>query len=76
MQKETTVFSDDKLAEELLTISEVAKELRVDTTTVRRWITSGALEAVALPYKGKRRGYRIKKHTLDTLLTTKTARAS
>lgn len=76
MQKETTVFSDDKLVEELLTISEVAQELRVDTTTVRRWITSGALEAVALPYKGKRRGYRVKKRILDTLLTTTTARAS
>ena len=76
MQKETAVFSDDRLAEELLTISEVAKELRVDTTTVRRWITSGAMEAIALPYKGKRRGYRIKKRTLDMLLATTTTRAS
>ncbi|MBA2681835.1 MAG: helix-turn-helix domain-containing protein [Ktedonobacteraceae bacterium] len=70
------VFSDDKLAEELLTIGEVAQELRVDTTTVRRWITSGALEAVALPYNGKRRGYRVKKRTLDTLLNTTAMRAS
>jgi excisionase family DNA binding protein len=76
MQKESSVFSDDKLVEELLTISEVAQELRVDTTTVRRWITSGALEAVALPYQGKRRGYRVKKRTLDMLLTTTTVRAS
>jgi excisionase family DNA binding protein len=76
MQKKTTVFSDDKLAEELLTIGEVARELRVDTTTVRRWITTGALEAIALPYQGKRRGYRVKKRTLDALLATKTARAS
>src|SRR5579875_1812041 len=31
---------------ELLTVSEVAQRLRVDDTTVRRWIKSGALEAI------------------------------
>ena len=29
---------------ELLTVSEVAKILRVDDTTVRRWVKQGALE--------------------------------
>ncbi len=54
--------------EELLTVREVARRLRVDDTTVRRWIKSGALEAVTLPHRGKRQAYRIKKSTLDKLL--------
>lgn len=54
--------------EELLTVREVARRLRVDDTTVRRWIKSGALEAVTLPHRAKRQAYRIKKSTLDNLL--------
>ena len=54
--------------EELLTVREVAKRLRVDDTTVRRWIKSGALEAITLPHRGRRQAYRIKKSTLDKLL--------
>jgi excisionase family DNA binding protein len=54
--------------DELLTVHEVARRLRVDDTTVRRWIKSGALEAVTLPHRGKRQAYRIKKSTLDALL--------
>jgi excisionase family DNA binding protein len=54
--------------EELLTVREVARRLRVDDTTVRRWIKSGALEAITLPHRGKRQAYRIKKSTLDVLL--------
>ncbi|HTK11272.1 MAG TPA: helix-turn-helix domain-containing protein [Ktedonobacteraceae bacterium] len=53
---------------DLLTVREVAHRLRVDDTTVRRWIKAGALEAVLLPHRGKRCGYRIKKVTLDTLV--------
>ena len=56
--------------EELLTVREVAKRLRVDDTTVRRWIKSGALEAITLPHRGKRQAYRIKRSTLDGLLNT------
>jgi excisionase family DNA binding protein len=52
----------------LLTIREVARLLRVETTTVRRWIATGILEAVVLPHHGKRRCYRIQQHTLDQLL--------
>ncbi len=37
---------------ELLTVSEVAKQLRVDDTTVRRWIKTGILEAITLPHRG------------------------
>ena len=58
--------------EELLTVREVARRLRVDDTTVRRWIKSGALEAITLPHRGKRQAYRIKKSTLDKLLKSPT----
>ena len=53
---------------ELLTVSEVADILRVDNTTVRRWIKQGTFEAVVLPHVNARQGYRIKRETLDRLL--------
>lgn len=53
---------------ELLTISEVAKQLRVKNTTVSRWIRGGAIEAVALPHANTRTVYRIRRETLDKLL--------
>ncbi len=55
---------------ELLTIREVARQLRVDDTTVRRWIKQGVLEAITLPHRGGRQAYRIRRATLDTLLTS------
>jgi excisionase family DNA binding protein len=56
----------------LLTVREVAKHLRVDDTTVRRWVKSGVLEAVALPHANKRQAYRIKRETLDKVLGSST----
>jgi excisionase family DNA binding protein len=53
---------------DLLTVSEVAEILRVDDTTVRRWVKIGALEAVVLPHVNKRQAYRIKRETLSKLL--------
>lgn len=53
---------------QLLTVKEVAKRLRVDDTTVRRWIKQGALEAVVLPHAKERHAYRIKQETLDKVL--------
>jgi len=53
---------------ELLTVSEVARILRVDDTTVRRWVKQGALEAVVLPHINERQAYRIKRETVDKLL--------
>jgi len=53
---------------QLLTIHEVAEALRVDETTVRRWIKSGALEAVRLPHTGERESYRVRQETLEKLL--------
>lgn len=56
--------------DELLTVSEVAKILRVDATTVRRWVKQGLLEAVSLPHVGHRQSYRIKRESLDRVLGT------
>jgi excisionase family DNA binding protein len=53
---------------DLLTVQEVADILRVDATTVRRWVKSGALEAVALPCQNIRTAYRIKRETVQKLL--------
>lgn len=58
---------------DLLTVHEVAQILRCDDTTVRRWIKNGVLSAVSLPHQGKRQAYRIRKATLDALLTTTAA---
>lgn len=58
--------------EELLTVREVAKKLRVDDTTVRRWIKNGSLEAITLPHQGNRQIYRVLKRTLDDLLDNNT----
>ena len=58
------------MEEELLTVAEVARQLRVDATTVRRWIKQGALKAIELPHSEKRNSYRVKRQTLDDLLNT------
>jgi len=42
--------------------------LRVDDTTVRRWIKHGTLEAVSLPHVGKRQAYRVRRRTIESLL--------
>jgi excisionase family DNA binding protein len=64
MEDYTTMEQTD----ELLTVREVARRLRVDDTTVRRWIKHGTLEAVSLPHVGKRQAYRVRRSTIDTLL--------
>ncbi|GCE16143.1 helix-turn-helix domain-containing protein [Tengunoibacter tsumagoiensis] len=53
---------------DLLTVSEVADILRVDDTTVRRWVKQGALEAVVLPHVNTRQAYRIKRETLNRVI--------
>ena len=57
---------------ELLTVAEVARILRVDDTTVRRWLKNGALEAVELPHVNTRMAYRIKREALDRVLGNST----
>jgi excisionase family DNA binding protein len=53
---------------DLLTVHEVAAQVRVDDTTVRRWIPGGALDAIPLPHLGKRQVYRVRRSALGTLL--------
>jgi excisionase family DNA binding protein len=64
------IKQEEEIGGDLLTVREVARRLRVDDTTVRRWIKSGALEAITLPHRGKRLAYRIKKLTLDLLMSS------
>jgi excisionase family DNA binding protein len=61
--------------DDLLTVAEVARILRVDNTTVRRWVKLGVLEAVVLPHVNMRQVYRIKRETLDKVLKYEAARA-
>lgn len=55
---------------DLLTVSEVADILRVDSTTVRRWVKFGTIDAICLPHQNKRQSYRIKRTTLNKVLDT------
>jgi excisionase family DNA binding protein len=54
----------------LLRVKDVARILHVDPTTVRRWVKEGLLEAVPLPHKGKRVGYRFRRETIDAILAS------
>jgi excisionase family DNA binding protein len=59
---------DDVAHDRLLTVQEVAQQLRVNEATVRRWVKIGALDAIKLPHSGKREIYRIRQSTLDSIL--------
>jgi excisionase family DNA binding protein len=61
-------MKDKNTMSELLTVTEVAHILRVDNTTVRRWIKQGVLEGVILPHVGERQAYRIKLSELNKVL--------
>ena len=67
-EEEKAVEKPSPVSEELLTVREVARALRVDDTTTRRWIKNGSLEAVSLPHVGKRCAYRVRRATLEALL--------
>lgn len=54
--------------DDLLTVAEVARVLRVDDTTVRRWVKQGILEAVSLPHIHERQSYRIRRSTVERLI--------
>jgi excisionase family DNA binding protein len=53
---------------DLLTVHEVAQLLRVDDTTVRRWLKLGALKGVKLPSRGMKQAFRIRREDVDALL--------
>jgi excisionase family DNA binding protein len=64
-RKRSTATDEHEL--ELLTVREVAQRLRVDESTVRRWIRDGVLETIVLPHRGKRQSYRIHRATIDKM---------
>jgi predicted site-specific integrase-resolvase len=53
---------------DLLTVQEIADILRVDESSVRRWIKLGILNPVILPHANKRQVYRITREELDRVL--------
>jgi excisionase family DNA binding protein len=63
-------MSNQEQQDQLMAVNEVAGVLRVDATTVRRWIKHGILAAVSLPHANKRQAYRVKRQTVDKLLNT------
>ncbi len=59
------------MEDELLTVQEVADILRVDDTTVRRWIKEDALEAIILPHLNELQGYRIRRSVVAAILQSR-----
>lgn len=59
---------------DLLTVNEVSHIMRVDDTTVRRWIKLGVLDAIILPHTGNRMCYRIPREALHRALDNTSAR--
>ena len=56
------------MEQEYLTPRQVAQRLRVDYTTVLRWISTGLLDVETIR-EGRRNRHRIRKVTIDTLET-------
>jgi excisionase family DNA binding protein len=56
------------MEQEYFTPQQVAKRLRVDDTTIRRWIKTGILEAETIR-EGRRNRHRIRKTTIEMLET-------
>ena len=54
------------VADELLTVQEVAQRLKVHPQTVLRWLRDGALHGVRLG--GRRAGWRVKESDLEAYL--------
>jgi len=54
------------MEQEYFTPRDIAKRFRVDDTTVRRWIRTGALEADTIR-QGKRNRHRIRKAIIATI---------
>lgn len=72
LEAEESKHKHRTVSEELLTVREVAQALRVDDTTVRRWVKHKTLDAVSLPHAGTRQAYRVRRRTLDDLLNKST----
>lgn len=57
-----------EIPENLLTVQEVADKLRVNASTVRRWIKAGTLRGVPLPACGPNQSYRVEISALREML--------
>lgn len=58
------------LDSDLLTVRDVAQFLKVDDSTVQRWIKEGLLPAIPLPRRGKRTMYRVRQASVENMLLT------
>lgn len=58
--------------DELLTVAEIAGELKINVETVRRWIRSGELPAFML---SDRSGYRVRRADLDAFMVKTTGQS-
>jgi len=67
--REETQLPIESPESDLLTINEIADILGVNPTTARRWAKDGALEVVTLPHTSKRQSYRVRRATLNKILT-------
>jgi hypothetical protein len=71
VDKQTPRHEQTAASPDLLTVAEVGRILRWDTTTVRRHIISGVIPAwavVPLPHQSKRTSRRIKRAWLESVL--------
>ncbi len=55
--------------QEILTVEEIAEELRLTPQTIRNWIKSGALPAVQVKHV-----YRVKREDIDNMLSQQQGR--
>jgi excisionase family DNA binding protein len=56
-------------SQEILTVEEIAEELRLTPQTIRNWIKSGALPAVQVKHV-----YRVKREDIDNMLSQQQGR--
>jgi excisionase family DNA binding protein len=68
IQEEINATLKPEKKSDLLTVSEVARILRVGDATVRRWVKEGALEAVVLPHVSHRQVSRIRRSVVNAIL--------
>ena len=67
--KRNSCYRNRKAKLMLLTVQEFAERLKVDSSTVRRWIRCGALtKFIMLPQRGRRTTYRIREEELIKIL--------
>ena len=70
MAEEATLVTEEE-STQLMTVQEVARELRVHDTTVRRWIYAGTLRNVfGLPGQKNRITWRIPRSSLAAMVVS------